>query len=128
MQYRRLAYSLGAGLLTLAAPAALAQTYSPHEIGIGLASETGSAYYDATNYSGAIHDFAGPLGRYTFNFSPSLAIEGSVAYLPGFQTGGATDNGHELLALGGVKAGWRGRHFGLYGKAEPGISSWSPGL
>jgi hypothetical protein len=104
------------------------QQYTRQELGAGVASETASAYYDATNYVGPRHDFVGPVGRYTWNFSPSLAIEGSVGYLPGFQTSLGPDNGHELLALGGVKAGWRGRRFGIYGKAEPGIASYTPGL
>lgn len=104
------------------------QQYTSQEVGAGAASESASSYYDALNYVGPWHEFAGPLGRYTWNLSPSLGLEGSVGYLPGFQTSYGTDNGHELLALGGVKAGWRGRRFGIYGKAEPGISSWSPGL
>jgi hypothetical protein len=110
-------------------PILRAQQYTPWEAGVGILSQTASVWSAQDNYVGPRHIFAGPQGRYTWNLSPSLAIEGSVAYLSGFQTstyGG--DNGHELLALGGVKAGWRGRRFGVYGKAKPGISSWSPGL
>jgi hypothetical protein len=121
----------GCWLFGWAGGAACAQQYTPREVGVGAASETASAYFYALpldSYTGPRSDFVGPLGRYTWNLSPSLAIEGSVAYLPGSQPGGATDSGHELLALGGVKAGWRGRRFGIYGKAEPGISSWTPGL
>jgi hypothetical protein len=97
-------------------------------VGVGVESETASAVDALGDTYGQREDFAGPLGRYTWNLSPSLAVEGSVAYLPGTQPGGATDSGDELLALGGVKAGWRGRRFGIFGKAEPGISSWTPGL
>ncbi len=107
---------------------AWSQRYTPREVGVGVQAETASAYFDASNYVGPRSDFVGPLGRYTWNLSPSLAVEGSVAYLTGSQPGGATDSGGELLALGGLKAGWRGRRFGIFGKAEPGISSWTPGL
>jgi hypothetical protein len=116
-------------LLTLAVHSATAraQQYSHYEAGIGAVSETASEY-GVENYVGGRHIFAGPQGRFDWNLSPSLAIEGSVGYLPGFQSSYYDDNGHELLALGGVKAGWRGRRFGLFGKAEPGISSWTPGF
>ena len=109
------------------------QQYSRHEAALGFESQTASLYLDLApssyaDYIGARHIFPGPFGRYTVNLSPSLALEGSVGYLPGYQTSFGVDNGHELLALGGIKAGWRGRAFGLYGKLEPGIASFSPGL
>ena len=129
--HRIVSFLLGCWLVGWAGSAARAQRYTTQEVGVGAASETASAYFYALplySYTGPRNDFVGPVGRYTWNLSPSLAIEGSVAYLPGYQSGGATDTGHELLALGGVKAGWRGRRFGIYGKAEPGISSWTPGL
>src|SRR5579883_1017746 len=112
----------------LFARASAAQQYTSQEIGLGVVAQTASSYQENTSYVGSRHIFAGPQGRYTYNLSPSLAIEGSVGYLPGYQSTLAGDNGHELLVLAGVKAGWRGRRFGLYGKIEPGISSWSPGL
>lgn len=122
-------WSFFALLLTLpVGMAARGQSYTGEEVAVGGLSQTTSAYDDAANFVGARHIFAGPLGRTTFNLSPSLAVEGSVGYLPGYQTGGSTDVGHELLAVGGVKAGWRGRRFGIFGKAEPGIASWTPGL
>ncbi|MGA8161082.1 MAG: hypothetical protein WBD32_05280 [Acidobacteriaceae bacterium] len=111
----------------------LAQQFTRQEIGLGLQSQTASLYVDAApssipDYTGPRHIFAGPYGRYTWNLSPSLALEGSLAYLPGFQTSFGVDNGHELLALAGVKAGWRRHRIGLYGKIEPGLASFSPGL
>jgi hypothetical protein len=108
-----------------------AQQYARWEAGAGVVSETASPVlfdFNGPGYIGARHLFGGPEGRFDWNLSPSLAIEGNVGYLTGFQTSYMGDNGHELLALGGIKAGWRGRHFGIYGKAEPGISSWTPGL
>jgi hypothetical protein len=110
-----------------------AQQFTRQEVGLGLQSQTSSLYVyvapsSLPDYSGPRHIFPGPFGRYTWNFSPSLALEGSVGYLPGFQTSFGVDNGHEFLALAGVKAGWRRRRFGLYGKIEPGLASFSPGL
>lgn len=120
-------------LLSSSSLLASAQTFTSQEAGLGLQSQTSSLYVDLApasipDYLGPRHIFPGPVGRYTFNLSPSLALEGSVSYLPGFQTSFGVDNGHETLALAGVKAGWRGRRFGLYGKLEPGIASFSPGL
>jgi hypothetical protein len=111
-----------------AARVSAGQDYTRQDVAVGVVSETAALYNDPLNTVGPTHLFAGPVGRYTWNLSPSLAVEGSVGYLPGFQTSYGTNNGHELLALGGIKAGWRGRRFGVYGKAEPGISSWTPGL
>ncbi len=119
-------------LLCTGAGHAVGQQFSSQEAGVGIVAETQSLTDQggstSPNYVGPRHLFAGPFGRYTWNLSPSLALEGSVAYLPGFQTSFGVDNGHELLAVGGVKAGWRGRRFGIYGKAEPGIASFSPGV
>lgn len=117
-------------LLPVCSPA---QQFTRQEIGLGLQSQTASLFVDVApssvpDYIGPPHIFAGPLGRSTWNLSPSLALEGSLAYLPGYQTSFGVDNGHELLALAGVKAGWRRRRFGLYGKIEPGLASFSPGL
>jgi hypothetical protein len=119
-------------LLSLASLAP-AQQFTRHEVGLGLQSQTASLYVDVApsavpDYIGPRHLFAGPFGRYTWNLAPSLALEGSLGYLPGYQTTFGVDNGHELLALAGVKAGWRRRRFGLYGKIEPGLASFSPGL
>lgn len=110
-----------------------AQNFTRHEAALGLQSQTSSLYVELApasipDYFGPRHIFPGPVGRYTFNLSPSLALEGSIGYLPGFQTSFGVDNGHELLALAGVKAGWRGRRLGLYGKLQPGVASFSPGL
>lgn len=112
-----------------------AQTFSRQEAGVGLEAQTAGTYVNngdgiipLPDYNGPIHIFPGPFGRYTWNLSPSLALEGGIGYLPGYQFSYGVDNGHELLAVGGVKAGWRGRRFGVFGTTEPGIASYSPGL
>jgi hypothetical protein len=122
-----------AGLICLGAAErhAAAQQYTRQEAGIGMAAETASRweyFLPAYSYTGPRHVFSGPDARYTWNLSPSLAVEGSVGYIAGYQEIDDNNNGHELLALGGVKAGWRGRRIGFYGKMEPGLSSWSTGL
>jgi hypothetical protein len=94
----------------------LAQQYSRIESGVGIESQTDSGLT------------AGPFGNFTYNLSPSLAIEGSGSFLPQFQKNAQLDSGRELLALGGVKMGWRGQKFGVYGKIDPGIASYSCGL
>lgn len=118
-------------LLCLGCEDGFAQQYTSQEVGAGIVAETHSLYNqggsEGPNTVGPRHIFVGPFGRYTWNLSPSLALEGSVGYLPGFQTSYGPDNGHELLALGGIKTGWRRRRFGVYGKIEPGIASFSPG-
>ena len=116
------------GLICLAAGerTAATQQYTRQEAGAGIVAVTASPW-DADS-TGPRHLFSGPDGRYTWNLSPSLAVEGSVGYVTGYQKIDGTDNGHELLTLGGVKAGWRGRRFGFYGKMEPGIASFTPGL
>jgi hypothetical protein len=73
-------------LLLTAGPVLRGQQYTPREAGIGIVSQTASVWNEPDNYVGPRHIFAGPQGRYTWNLSPSLAVEGSVAYLPGFQT------------------------------------------
>jgi hypothetical protein len=55
-------------------------------------------------------------------------VEGSVAYLPEFNYPQWQDTGRELQAMGGFKAGWRGRRWGINGKVEPGIASFSCGI
>ena len=126
-------YALPLFWVLLLAPLAPAQQFTRQELGLGVQSQTASLYVDVApsaipDYIGPRHIFAGPFGRYTLNLAPSLALEGSLGYLPGYQTSFGVDNGHETLALAGVKAGWRRHRIGLFGKIEPGFASFSPGL
>jgi hypothetical protein len=91
------------------------QQYTSQEIGIGVVSQASADYQENTCYVRPMHLFAGPQGRYTYNLSPKPGDRRSVGYLPDHQTTSVGDNGHELLVLGGEKAGWRGRRFGVYG-------------
>jgi len=68
---------------------------------------------------------ATPTFTYTYNLSPSFALEGtfqptSVVLLPNTKAGD-----RETLAMGGVKTGWRGRRWGFYGKVQAGVVSSS---
>jgi hypothetical protein len=98
-----------------------AQEYARVEAGVGVASQT---FVDGT---GKRLVLAGPSGVVSYNLSPSLAIEGSLGYLPEFAKSPVQDSGRELLGFGGVKMGRRGRRLGVYGKIEPGLVSFSCG-
>lgn len=118
--------ALASTVLLFAVPLC-AQSYSNNEISVGIASQTWGSYQNPENTWD--HHLGEPtlsIG-YTRNLSPSLAVEGSV--LPTSQFFQTNDrviySGHETLALGGVKAGWRGARWGFYGKTEAGIVSWS---
>jgi len=67
-------------------------------------------------------------GRFTYNFTPSLALETSASYYPtnSAMRGVTTqDGGTALSILAGVKAGVRKRKVGIFFKARPGILSFS---
>jgi hypothetical protein len=99
-----------------------AQQYTKAEAGIGTDSQTFTG-------TGGYHVLTtGVSGLAAYNFSRSVAIEGSLSFLPVFRDSPWQDSGRELTAFGGLKAGWRGRRFGLYGKIEPGLASFSCGL
>lgn len=68
-----------------------------------------------------------PSLTYTRNLSPSLALEGMVQPTSFFLETNAPGSGRQMLALGGVKVGWRGQRWGLYGKVRAGIATFSCG-
>jgi len=107
---------------TLISPTARAQQYTKVEAGIGSDSQT------LTGIDGHRVLATGVAGLAAYNFSRSVAFEGSFSFLPVFQASPWQDSGRELTAFGGLKAGWRGRRFGVYGKIEPGLASLSCGI
>lgn len=109
-------------LLSTVGQESLAQQYTKAEVGAGTESQTYSGG------GGGRHLTTGSSGVVDYNLSPSLSIEGSIGYLPLFQKSPWQDSGAELLGLGGVKAGRRGKRFSVYGKIEPGFASFSSGL
>jgi hypothetical protein len=99
-----------------------AQDYTRHEIGVGLATESG------TDVRGSSHLYSGPSGTYDYNVSSKIALEGDVSYITGYQRGEYTDEGHEWLVAGGLKAGWRFQKFGIFGRLAPGFASFDRGI
>jgi len=72
-------------------------------------------------------DFPTVSFTYTRNLSPVVALEGTLQPTSWFMQTDGIDSGRETVALGGVKTGWRGRRWGLYGKLDAGMVSFSCG-
>lgn len=71
---------------------------------------------------------AGVGGRFTFNFNRSLAVEAEGNFFPHNCRACNNENvGNLAQGFFGVKAGKRFRKFGLFGKARPGVASFSGG-
>jgi hypothetical protein len=67
-------------------------------------------------------------GRFGFNLWDSVALESEVNYFPTDDEVSTTLVGHITQGQFGVKAGHRFRRFGLFGKARPGLVSFSRAL
>jgi hypothetical protein len=86
--------------------------------------------FDPFSSDGRRRDEYGGGGRFTFNFWKYVAAEAQLDYFP--QTDsvriGTVDLplfGSKTLAVFGVKAGARGKRFGVFGKARPGFVHFS---
>lgn len=67
-------------------------------------------------------------GRFTFNFNRSFAVEAEGNFFPHNCQRCITENiGTLTQAFVGVKAGKRWSKFGIFGKARPGLASFSGG-
>ena len=110
-----------------------AQQYARQEITVGVDAQTfGVAGCTPIGSSGECqpgHDrtlsYPAPSFTYTYNLSPSLALEGSVSPTSAFRYANDYGSGRETLAMGGVKTGWRGRRWGFYGEIQAGVGSFS---
>lgn len=110
---------------------AIAQQFAPNEFTVGIDLQTYGVPQCALIGTGpfcqpwtAHAGFYAPAFTYARNLSPSLALEGTVAPVtPSLYSSGPAVR--QTLALGGVKTGWRGRRWGLYGQAQAGIASFS---
>jgi hypothetical protein len=114
---RRTIYAL---LFVYLQPCLLAQDFTRTELGI----ESSTLFQNRL----ANKLDSGLGGRFTYNFTPSLALETSASYYPtNSGTAGVTtqDGGTAISVLAGVKAGIRRRKFGVFFKARPGILSFS---
>jgi hypothetical protein len=130
---RYLARSLVQLCLSLGLAASLeAQQYAAHEISLGVIGHTTNtdvtAPYHLSLSPGAVsllgaqqeQMFAGPAVRFDENLTSHFALEASMAYTLGHEFSNYSEGGHALITGAGVKAGWRGRRFGLYGRVLPG--------
>jgi hypothetical protein len=72
-------------------------------------------------------------GRFTFNLNRSVALEAVGNFFPhkcgfcGSGAGGGDNSGNITQGLFGVKAGKRFQKWGIFGKARPGVVSFSQG-
>ncbi|MGD0890778.1 MAG: hypothetical protein ABR923_04525 [Terracidiphilus sp.] len=113
--------------------AARAQQYANQEVTVGVDSQTFGAMICTVIGSGPLcqpgHDhylsYPVPSATYTYNLSPSLALEGTVVPTSQFRYANDYGSGRETLAMGGVKTGWRGNKWGFYGEVQAGIGSFS---
>jgi hypothetical protein len=106
------------------------QQYTTSEFTVGLQAQTWDERYVDNNNHFAYHHYLqipNPSFTYTRNLSSTLAIEGTVEPLTQFFSTNYQESGHGTLAMGGIKAGWRGKEWGLFGKTQAGIASWSCG-
>jgi hypothetical protein len=117
-------------LSAAAAAKGKAQQYTSNEVTLGLQASTwGARYVNGNNQFASNHylQIPTPSLTYTRNLSSTLGIEGAVEPWTQFFRTNYLESGHETLALGGIKAGWRGKRWGVYGKTQAGIASWSCG-
>jgi len=115
-------------LATLCIPQAAAhgQQITSSEVGLGVYQQSDTVNVGFPNASKGY--LSGPFARYTFNLNRSVALETSVSdsadmTFPDMERQG----GHEVLALAGIKAGVRRRYFGVYGRLDAGVASYSRG-
>ena len=65
-------------------------------------------------------------GRFTYNLNRVFSLEAAGYFFPK-ECFNCRNNGRMIQALGGVKAGKRFENWGIFGKARPGIVSFSDG-
>lgn len=65
-------------------------------------------------------------GRFTFNLNKTFALEAAGYFFPK-RCFDCENNGRVLQTVGGVKVGKRFEKWGIFGKARPGIISFSDG-
>ena len=65
-------------------------------------------------------------GRFTYNVNHVFSLEAAGYFFPR-QCFGCVNEGRVIQAVGGVKAGKRFESWGIFGKARPGIVSFSDG-
>ena len=108
---------------------ASAQQISRQEMGVGL--QTSSDHPD-----GVVRDlpndygeylFGSPELRYTLNLNRNLAFEAEGSTSWNGVPSSVREGGHQTLALGGIKAGFRRGRWGFFGTSAAGAVSFSEG-
>lgn len=64
--------------------------------------------------------------RFTFNLNRIISFETAGYFFP-YQCIDCSNNGNAVEVVGGVKVGKRFEHWGIFGKARPGVVSFSRG-
>jgi hypothetical protein len=114
----RRAVSLLPVTVTLLCAASLAQDFTRAEIG----AETSILF---KNRLFSLTDI-GFGGRFTYNFTPSIAVESELnSYLTNPSSRTLQDGGRAVVGLIGPKAGIRRDRFGVFFKARAGVTSFS---
>lgn len=114
--------------LTCLAVPSFAQQITRHEAGVGFAFSTDTPFGGVADYppQGRM-SLASPELRYTFNLNRNVAFETELADSYNMETQNVREGGHQLLALGGIKAGIRRGRFGFFGTSAAGVASFSRG-
>jgi hypothetical protein len=97
-------------------------------------TELGVGYYGQTNTNfvgtelASRSGYSGPFARLSFNLNQSVALEASAFDSANLVASDNKVGGHQVLVLGGIKAGLRRRQFGVFGRLDAGAASYSRGL
>lgn len=65
-------------------------------------------------------------GRFTYNLNKTFSLEAAGYFFPR-ECFGCVNDGRVIQAVGGLKAGKRFKSWGIFGKARPGVVSFSDG-
>jgi hypothetical protein len=118
---------LGSLMLTLLVLPVSAQQISRQEVGLGLQTSGDHPYGLVPELKGFYGEylFGSPELRYTLNLNRNLALEaeGSTSW-NGVPTS-VREGGHQTLALGGIKAGFRRGRWGFFATSAAGAVSFS---
>jgi hypothetical protein len=114
----RRAVSLLPGIVMWLSCAAIAQEFTKTEIGAGTSVLVQDRLFSRTD--------VGIGGRFTYNFTPSIAIDSEVtSYFTNVTSRSVQDGGRAIVGLMGPKAGIRRDRFGIFFKARAGVMSFS---
>ena len=105
--------SLAVVILMVAVPAMAQSELRKVEIG-GVMS-----YLNMSDFSGYPNQPAYG-GRLTINLNRNVALDSELNYLPIFSFSGGYRAKNGVQGLAGIKAGYRGKWLGVYGKVRPG--------